>query len=177
MRRVPKSDGGRISRSRPSVGRRSSMGHRTKIRRRGSELSADDLRTWRGVVLGRAVSTLRSVETQPSAWGFVLSVRRDPITSTKRRARARSLSCGAVVGRVRLARRADASSDGVASRAGVRALVLPRRRSPEAREHVVRASDRTLSKSGRVFGSTGAAVFSWRPSMPSTAGATRSCVR
>ena len=56
------------------------MGHRTKIRRRGSELSADDLRTWRGVVLGRAVSTLRSVETQPSAWGFVLSVRRDPIT-------------------------------------------------------------------------------------------------
>lgn len=42
-------------------------------------MSVDDLRTWQGVVLGRAVSTLRSVETQPSAWGFVLSVRRDPI--------------------------------------------------------------------------------------------------
>jgi hypothetical protein len=27
-------------------------------------LSVDDLRTWQGVVLGRAVSTLRSVETQ-----------------------------------------------------------------------------------------------------------------
>ncbi|KAL1487541.1 hypothetical protein ABEB36_015791 [Hypothenemus hampei] len=38
-----------------------------------SELSVDDLRTWQGVVLGRAVSTLRSVETQPLAWGFVLS--------------------------------------------------------------------------------------------------------
>jgi hypothetical protein len=36
-------------------------------------LSVDDLRTWQGVVLGRAVSTLRSVETQPLAWGFVLS--------------------------------------------------------------------------------------------------------
>lgn len=47
-------------------------------RRRNSELSVDDLRTWQGVVLGRAVSTLRSVETQPSAWGFVLSMRRDP---------------------------------------------------------------------------------------------------
>lgn len=44
-----------------------------------SELSVDDLRTWQGVVLGRAVSTLRSVETQPLAWGFVLSVRRDPL--------------------------------------------------------------------------------------------------
>ncbi|KAL0098710.1 hypothetical protein PUN28_020666 [Cardiocondyla obscurior] len=46
----------------------------------------DDLGTWRGVVLGRAVTTLRSVETQPSAWGFVLSVRRDP---TRARARLR----------------------------------------------------------------------------------------
>ncbi|KAL0103827.1 hypothetical protein PUN28_017864 [Cardiocondyla obscurior] len=36
------------------------------------------LRYLAGVVLGRAVTTLRSVETQPSAWGFVLSVRRDP---------------------------------------------------------------------------------------------------
>ena len=45
------------------------------VRCRNSELSVDDLRTWQGVVLGRAVSTLRSVETQPSAWGFVLSMR------------------------------------------------------------------------------------------------------
>ena len=48
------------------------------VRCRDLELSADDLRTWRGVVLGRAVSTLRSVETQPLAWGFVLVERRDP---------------------------------------------------------------------------------------------------
>jgi hypothetical protein len=48
------------------------------VRCRNLELSVDDLRTWRGVVLGRAVSTLRSVETQPFAWGFVLSVRRGP---------------------------------------------------------------------------------------------------
>lgn len=41
------------------------------FRCRNSELSVDDLRTWQGVVLGRAVSTLRSVETQPFAWGFV----------------------------------------------------------------------------------------------------------
>lgn len=47
------------------------------VRRRNSELSADDLRTWQGVVLGRAVSTLRSVETRPLAWGFVSSKRRD----------------------------------------------------------------------------------------------------
>jgi hypothetical protein len=33
------------------------------------ELSVDDLRTSRGVVLGRAVPMLRSVETQPR-WGF-----------------------------------------------------------------------------------------------------------
>lgn len=49
-----------------------------QFRRRDSESSVDDLGTWRGVVLGRAVTTLRSVETQPYAWGFVLSVRRDP---------------------------------------------------------------------------------------------------
>lgn len=49
-----------------------------QLRRRDSESSVDDLGTWRGVVLGRAVTTLRSVETQPYAWGFVLSVRRDP---------------------------------------------------------------------------------------------------
>lgn len=42
------------------------------VRCRNSELSVDDLRTWQGVVLGRAVSTLRSVETQPLAWGFVM---------------------------------------------------------------------------------------------------------
>lgn len=49
----------------------STIGH--TVRCRNSELSVDDLRTWQGVVLGRAVSTLRSVETQPLAWGFVLS--------------------------------------------------------------------------------------------------------
>ena len=47
-----------------------------------SELSVDDLRTWQGVVPGRAVSTLRSIETQPLAWGFVLSDRRDPETKS-----------------------------------------------------------------------------------------------
>ena len=41
------------------------------IRCQDSESFVDDLRTWQGVVLGRAVSTLRSVETQPLAWGFV----------------------------------------------------------------------------------------------------------
>ncbi|XP_061942873.1 uncharacterized protein LOC133667674 [Apis cerana] len=44
-----------------------------QLRRRDSESSVDDLGTWRGVVLGRAVTTLRSVETQPYAWGFVLA--------------------------------------------------------------------------------------------------------
>jgi hypothetical protein len=38
------------------------------VRRRDSESSVDDLRTKRGVVLGRAVATLRSVETHPFAW-------------------------------------------------------------------------------------------------------------
>jgi hypothetical protein len=46
------------------------------IQRRDSESSVDDLRTKRGVVLGRAVTTLRSVETQPSLGGFVLPLRR-----------------------------------------------------------------------------------------------------
>lgn len=36
-----------------------------QVRCRDSESSVDDLGTWRGVVLGRAVTTLRSVETQP----------------------------------------------------------------------------------------------------------------
>lgn len=44
------------------------------LRCRCSESSVDDLRTWRGVVLGRAVTTLRSVETQPFARGFVLII-------------------------------------------------------------------------------------------------------
>jgi len=39
-----------------------------QVRRRDSESFVDDLGTWRGVVLGRAVTTLRSVETQPYAW-------------------------------------------------------------------------------------------------------------
>lgn len=69
------------------------MGHRLTIRRRGSELFAYDLRTWRGVVLGRAVSTLRSVETQPSAWGFVLFLLDE---TPPRRARALALSPTAV---------------------------------------------------------------------------------
>jgi hypothetical protein len=43
------------------------MGNLT-VRRRDSESSVDDLRTKRGVVLGRAVATLRSVETHPFAW-------------------------------------------------------------------------------------------------------------
>ena len=43
-----------------------------QIRCRDSESFVYDLGTWRGVVLGRAVTTLRSVETQPLAWGFVL---------------------------------------------------------------------------------------------------------
>ena len=38
------------------------------FRCRDSESSADDLGTGRGVVLGRAVATLRSVETHPLAW-------------------------------------------------------------------------------------------------------------
>ena len=38
------------------------------------ELSVDDLRTSRGVVLGRAVPMLRSVETQPLTGGFVMLV-------------------------------------------------------------------------------------------------------
>jgi hypothetical protein len=46
---------------------RSILGHLT-VRRRDSESSVDDLRTKRGVVLGRAVATLRSVETHPFAW-------------------------------------------------------------------------------------------------------------
>jgi hypothetical protein len=47
------------------------------------ELSVDDLRTGRGVVLGRAVPMLRSVETQPLTGGFVLLVGR--ILHVKRR--------------------------------------------------------------------------------------------
>ncbi|KAA0065307.1 uncharacterized protein E6C27_scaffold7389G00010 [Cucumis melo var. makuwa] len=38
------------------------------FRSRDSESFVDDLRTWRGVVSGRAVITLRSVKTLPSAW-------------------------------------------------------------------------------------------------------------
>ena len=49
--------------------KRSNMGY--QCRRRDSESSADDLRSGRGVVLGRAVTTLRSVETQPQLGRFV----------------------------------------------------------------------------------------------------------
>lgn len=38
------------------------------VRSRGSESFVNDLRTWLGVVIGRAVIMLRSVETHPSAW-------------------------------------------------------------------------------------------------------------
>lgn len=58
-----------------------------QVRRRDSESSVDDLGTGRGVVLGRAVTTLRSVETQPYAWGFVLSVRRGPTNKAHTRER------------------------------------------------------------------------------------------
>lgn len=44
-------------------GNQSNMGIIHLFRCRGLELSVDDLRTWQGVVLGRAVATLRSVET------------------------------------------------------------------------------------------------------------------
>lgn len=54
-----------------------------QIRCRDSESFVYDLGTWRGVVLGRAVTTLRSVETQPLAWGFVLSDRRDPLNEKR----------------------------------------------------------------------------------------------
>ena len=40
-----------------------------KVRSRGSESSVDDLSTWRGVVSGRAVITLRSVQTRPHCLG------------------------------------------------------------------------------------------------------------
>ena len=43
------------------------------------------LSTWRGVVLCRAVTTLRTVETQTYAWGFVFSVRRDPTAKNRER--------------------------------------------------------------------------------------------
>ena len=43
------------------------------------ESSVDDFRTGRGVVLGRAVPMLRSVETQPLTGGFVLMDGRIPL--------------------------------------------------------------------------------------------------
>lgn len=43
----------------------------TYVRRDRTESSADDLRTSRGVVLDRAASTLRSIETQPLTGEFV----------------------------------------------------------------------------------------------------------
>ena len=50
----------------PSVSRLLAVDHGYfSVRCRDSESSVDDLGTGRGVVLGRAVATLRSVETQP----------------------------------------------------------------------------------------------------------------
>ena len=56
-----------------------------QFRGRESESSVDVLDTRRGVVLGRAVTTLRSVETQTYAWGLVLSVKRDPTAKNRER--------------------------------------------------------------------------------------------
>ena len=51
------------------------------FRCRNSESSADDLGTGRGVVLGRAVATLRSVETHPLAWRIrLVGKTRPPLT-------------------------------------------------------------------------------------------------
>jgi hypothetical protein len=52
------------------VGRSPDADHLQRCR--SVESSVDDLRTGRGVVLGRAVPMLRSVETQPLTGGFVL---------------------------------------------------------------------------------------------------------
>ena len=46
-------------------------------------MSVDDFRTGRGVVLGRAVPMLRSVETQPLTGGFVLMAGRSPLRKIK----------------------------------------------------------------------------------------------
>ena len=62
-----------------------------QFRGRESESSVDDLGTWRGVVLGRVVTTLRSVETKTYAWGLVLSVRRDSTAKNRETERERTL--------------------------------------------------------------------------------------
>ena len=56
-----------------------------QFRGRESESSVDVLGTRRGVVLGRAVTTLRSVETQTYASGLVLSVKQDPTAKNRER--------------------------------------------------------------------------------------------
>lgn len=43
----------------------------TMTQSRGAKSSVDDLGAGRGVVLSRAATTLRSIETQPSTGGFV----------------------------------------------------------------------------------------------------------
>lgn len=57
----------------------------------GVESSVDDLRTGRGVVLGRAVPMLRSVETQPLTGGFVLMAGRTPPGEKKKKYKILSL--------------------------------------------------------------------------------------
>lgn len=58
----------------------------------GVESSVDDLRTGRGVVLGRAVPMLRSVETQPLTGGFVLMAGRTPPGEKKKKYKILTLS-------------------------------------------------------------------------------------
>ena len=60
--------------TRRCVGRPHDADHLRRCR--SVESSVDDFRTGRGVVLGRAVPMLRSVETQPLTGGFVLMVER-----------------------------------------------------------------------------------------------------
>lgn len=59
------------------------------LRCQSVELSVDDLRTGRGVVLGRAVPMLRSVETQPLTGGFVLMAGRTLPCKTNRQEKNR----------------------------------------------------------------------------------------
>lgn len=49
----------------------------TMTQSRGAKSSADDLGAGRGVVLSRAATTLRSIETQPPTGGFVGGVTAD----------------------------------------------------------------------------------------------------
>ena len=72
------------------VGARRQAEDQGSVRSRDSESFVDDSRTWRGVVRGRAVPTLRSVKTQPSAWeirvyGYTSLPRRERVRPAPRR--------------------------------------------------------------------------------------------